>query len=93
MKRITVLIGLLFLMEGSAYGDQAAARGTEGTQFRQAGGGEIAPQGGPRFGPPTEGLCFGPTAPGEIPGTDAVARLLRHIKLVKARAREARRSS
>lgn len=64
MKMITVLIGLLFLMGGSAYGDQAAPRGAEGTQIRQGAGGEFAPQGGPRFGPPPEAYtaCEGKNA-------------------------------
>lgn len=64
MKIITVLLGLLFLMGGSAYGDQAAPRGAEGSQIRQGGGGEFAPQGGPRHGPPPEAYkaCEGKTA-------------------------------
>jgi hypothetical protein len=54
MKTIKILLCLLLFAVGSAYGDQTALHGTEGTQFRQAGGGELAPQRGPRFGPPSE---------------------------------------
>jgi hypothetical protein len=54
MKATTVLIGLLLLMGGSAYGDQAAPRGAEGSQIRQGGGSELNVQGRPRFGPPPE---------------------------------------
>lgn len=64
MRTITVLLCLAFLMGGSAYGDQATPRGTEGSQNRKTGEGEIAPQGGPRFGPPPEAFqaCEGKTA-------------------------------
>ena len=64
MKIIRILFCLLFLMVGSAYGDPAAPRGTEGSQIRQGGGGEFAPQGGPRVGPPPEAFkaCEGKTA-------------------------------
>jgi hypothetical protein len=63
MKRITVLIGLLFLMGGIAYGGQPAPRGAEGSQIRQGGGDESAPRSGPRFGPPPEAFkaCEGKT--------------------------------
>jgi len=63
MKIIPLLLCLLFLMGGSACGDQAAPRSAGGSQIRQAGGGEGAPQGGPRFGPPTEAFkaCEGKT--------------------------------
>ncbi len=54
MKKITVFFCLLFLMGGSAFGDQAAPRGAEGFQPRQSGGAEVTAQGGPRFGPPPE---------------------------------------
>ena len=54
MKIIIVFFSLLFLMGGNAYSDQAAPRGAKGSQIRQGGGDESAPQGGPRFGPPPE---------------------------------------
>jgi hypothetical protein len=64
MKRIIVLISMLFLVEGTAYGDPAAPRGTDGSQIRQDGEGEFTPQGGPRFGPPPEAFkaCEGKKA-------------------------------
>jgi hypothetical protein len=43
MKIISVLFCLLFLMGGSAYGDQAVPRGVEGSQIKQGGRGEVRP--------------------------------------------------
>jgi hypothetical protein len=54
MKIMSILFCLLYCMGGSAYGDQAAPRDTEGSQTRQGGGSEFTPQGEPRFGPPPE---------------------------------------
>ena len=48
MKTITVFLCLLFLMGGSAYGDQTAPDSSEGPRVRQGGGDEPSPQGGPR---------------------------------------------
>jgi len=64
MKTITFFLCLLFLIGGSAYGDQAAPGVTEGSRIQQDGKGESAPQGGPRFGPPPEAFraCEGKTA-------------------------------
>jgi hypothetical protein len=63
MKTITVLVGLLFLMGGNAYGGQSAPRGSEESQIRQGGRDESAPRGGPHFGPPPEAFkaCEGKT--------------------------------
>ena len=64
MKKVTVLICFLVLLGYSAYGDQAAWQGKEESQIRQAQGGEIFPQGKPRFGPPEEAYkaCEGKAA-------------------------------
>ena len=62
MKTITIMLCLLFLLGGNAYGDQATLLGAEGSQMRQGGGGP-ASQSGPRFGPPPEAFaaCKGKT--------------------------------
>ncbi len=63
MRIITTVFCLLFLMGGLALG-QPATRNEEGSQIRQDGGGESAPQGGRGFGPPPEAFkaCEGKSA-------------------------------
>jgi hypothetical protein len=76
MKKVTVLICFLVLLGYSAYGDQAAWQGKEESQIRQAQGGEIFPQGKPRFGPPEEAYkaCEGKAAgsASQFTGSDGV---------------------
>jgi hypothetical protein len=64
MRIIIVSICLFLLMVGSPCGAQAASRGVGGSQSRQAGGGEVAPPGEPRPGPPPEAFeaCEGKSA-------------------------------
>ena len=64
MRKITILLGLLALVIGSACGDQSSSRGKDGSQVQPAGAGELAPQGGNHFGPPPEAFkaCEGKTA-------------------------------
>ena len=54
MKGIVVLLGVLFMVVGNAYGEQVAPRGSEGIPLLQPGGDEMSPQGGLRHGPPLE---------------------------------------
>jgi hypothetical protein len=60
MKRITMLMCVLFLMGGSAYAQQNDPRGVEGSQIQQGG----SQQGGSRMGPPADAFkaCEGKTA-------------------------------